>query len=139
MAQLPAFSHFTAVSELFVTAAVYYVLWRGYYRNDLRTVLLGVTLTFEATVNMAYMVMRLALPGEHIPRSDGMTWLLAFHGTLSLLMFAALVGFAFEARRFKREGRNVLRERPKATLAFAIFWGISVLSGEAIYLVSLAS
>lgn len=48
MATVPAFSVFSATSELFVTAAVYFVLWRAWRHDDFRGKLLAVTLAFEA-------------------------------------------------------------------------------------------
>ncbi|MFO1532092.1 MAG: hypothetical protein ABR562_00090 [Thermoplasmatota archaeon] len=132
-----AFSGFSAVSELFVTAAVFYVLWRAWRHDDFRGALLGVTLGFEALVNMAYMSLRIASPAPELHASGAMTWLLAGHGTLSLLMFAGLVGFAVEARRLHRQGRNLLRERPRTAAGFAALWTVSVLSGEAIFLLQL--
>jgi hypothetical protein len=132
-----AFSHFSAASELLVTAAVFYVLWRAWRHDDVRTGLLGVVLTFELFVNIAYMAIRTATASHEIARTPFMSTLLAIHGSLSLLMFVALVGFAFEAARLRREGRNAVRERPKATLAFVAFWTVSILSGEAIYLTNL--
>ena len=127
-----AFSHFSAVSELFVTAAVFYVLWRAWRHDDVRTALLAVVLAFEVLVNVAYMSWRLAVPTVHIQQLP--SWLLAGHGVLSLLMLAGLLGFAAEAARMRRQGRNLVREHPGQALAFTVFWAVSVASGEAIYL-----
>lgn len=131
-----AFSHFSAASELFVTAAVFHVLWRAWRHDDLRLALLGVTLTFEALVNIAYMALRFARP-THELQGSGMTLLLAGHGLLSLVMFAGLVAFAVEAARLRKEGRNVVRERPRSAVAFVALWALSILSGELVYALQL--
>lgn len=138
MAAVPAFSVFSAASELVVTAGVFYVLGRAFYRNELRGALLAIILAFEAFVNMGYMVYRIAIFRPGLATTGSMGILLALHGTLSLFMFALLVAFAVEAGRLKRQGRNLVRERPRATAAFVAFWSLSVLSGEALFLTSLA-
>jgi hypothetical protein len=137
MAQVPAFSVFSAASELAVTAAVFFVLWRAWRHDDFRGRLLAITLGFEACVNIAYMSIRIASPAPELHASAAMEALLAGHGVLSLLMFAGLVALAVDAFRLHRQGRNALRERPKATLGFVVLWSISVLSGEAIFLLTL--
>ncbi|MEA3203616.1 MAG: hypothetical protein QOI63_1295 [Thermoplasmata archaeon] len=137
MAQVPAFSAFSAASELAVTAAVFYVLWRAWRHDDFRGALLAITLAFEACVNIAYMSIRLVSHAPALHASAAMDLLLAGHGVLSLLMFVGLVLLAAEAFRLHKQGRNALRERPRATLGFAILWSVSVLSGEAIFLLTL--
>jgi hypothetical protein len=131
-----AFSVFSAVSELFVTAAVFYVLGRAYFRDEFRGAFLAIVLLFETFVNIAYMSYRIIAPSTHA--TGTMAWLQAGHGTLSLLMFAGLIAFAMEANRLKKEGRNLLRERPRSAVAFVVLWSLSVASGEAIFLLSLA-
>jgi hypothetical protein len=130
-----AFSHFSAVSELGVTAAVFYVLWRAWRHDDVRTGLLAVVLAFEVFVNVAYMVWRIAIPTVHLQTLP--SWLLAGHGILSLLMLAGLIAFAVEAGRLRRQKRNLVREHPGQAVGFAVLWGISVASGEVIYAMQL--
>lgn len=137
MSAVPAFSYVSAVSELAVTAAVFYVLWRAWRHDDFRGVLLSIVLAFEALVNITYMSLRMASPAPELHHSAWMEGLLAGHGILSLLMFAGLVALAVDAFRLHKQGRNALRERPGVTLGFAILWSISVLSGEAIFLLQL--
>lgn len=137
MTQLPPFSYFSATSELLVTAAVFYVLWRAYYRNEFKGVLLATTLAFEALFNITYMALRIASPAPELHVSPWMEGLLAAHGILSLLMFAGLIAVAVEAFRLHRQGRNLLRERPGTTMTFVVLWSISIVSGEAIFLVNL--
>lgn len=133
MAAIPAFSIFSATSELLVTGVVFYALWRAYVHNDLRKGLLWATLAFEACVNITYMTYRLAVP--HSP-SAAPTWLVWFqggHGALSLLMFVGLIILVGMATAVHADGRNFFRELPKTTLAFVVLWMLSVLSGEVIF------
>lgn len=100
---------------------------------------MGLVLTFEASVNIVYMSLRMASDAPELhDHSAFMTFLLAGHGILSLLMFAGLVAFSVEARRAHRQGGNLIRERPRTSLAFVGFWTLSVASGELIYILQWA-
>ena len=134
MAAIPAYSIFSAASELAVTAAVFYVFWQGFAKGRLRPVLLGLVLGFEALANISYMSYRLVVPhGASPERSTGMALLVTGHGVLSLLMFLALIVYAVAAFRLDREGRNVFREEPTRMWTFVGFWSASVLSGELVF------
>ncbi len=131
---IPAFSIFSASSELLVTAAVFYVLWRAYFHGDLRWGLLWVTLGFEAAVNITYMAYRIAVPSH--AAADAPAWMTAVqgaHGILSLVMFIGLILLAGMARAVHRDGRNFFRESPALTLSFVVLWIASVASGEFIF------
>lgn len=135
MATAPLFSTVSAVTELLVTAAVYVFLVRAYRGTRFHGGLLAFALSYEVLVNVAYMTYRLFVPSvaEH---SDGMSLLLAFHGILSLFMLVGLIGLAMNAWRGHRQGTNTLRAHPKTTWAFGILWAISILTGEAVYVLS---
>jgi hypothetical protein len=129
---IPAFSIFSASTELLVTAAVFYVLRRAWARGEFRGALLAVTLAFEGMVNVAYMAYRVAVPA----RAAAPSWTLPFaaaHGLLSIVMYLVLVVLAFGARFGYRRGENYFRERPRATWAFVALWSLSVLSGEVLF------
>lgn len=131
---IPAFSIFSATSELVVMAAVFYVLWRAYYRADFRVALLAVTLAFEAIVNIAYMTYRTANPSH--PNATTQDWLVALqggHGVPSLTMFIGLIILAGMAFSLHRDGRNFFRESRGLTLTFVVLWVISVGSGQFIF------
>ncbi len=133
-ATIPAFSIFSASSELLVTAAVFYVLWRAYFHADLRKGLLIATLSFEAFVNIAYMSYRLAVPSHPAATTPG--WMLALqggHGVLSLVMFIGLIVLAGMAFSLHKDGRNFFRESRALTWTFVGLWTLSVLSGEFIF------
>lgn len=134
MHEVPLLSAVSAVTELFVTAAVFYVLWAAIVRDEFKTRLLAAALGYEVLVNIAYMAYRLLThtePGHH---PGWMVGLLALHGILSLLMFLALVAFAVLAFRAHGRGRNLFRERLAATHAFVALWLAALLSGEAVFL-----
>jgi hypothetical protein len=134
LASIPAYSIFSATSELLVTAAVFYVLWRAYARNDFRRGLLVVVLLFEALVNITYMAYRMAVPSASFAAAPG--WLVAtaaLHGILSLGMFLFLVFLAAMAWRDASRGENFFRDHPGTTWTFVGLWMASILSGEFLF------
>ncbi len=133
---IPAFSLFSAVSELFVTAGVLYVIIRNW--NRLRFPL-GVFLTvalFEALVNVMYMANRSAqaATGSHEALSTGMKIFFAGHGILSLLAYLVFVVLGIFAYQEQKDGRFFFRERPVLTWTFVAVWTVSIVSGEVIFL-----
>lgn len=127
-------STFTAVTELFVTVAVFAFLHQAYRNGRVMGGLIAFALTYEVLVNVAYMVFRLfAGPAEGHTYSAGMQTLLAVHGTLSLLMLFGLIALAAATVRAGRRGENHLRQHPRTTFAFVGLWTASVLTGEWVY------
>ena len=131
---IPPFSIFSAISELGVTAGVLWIIRRNWTaRRFPLGVFLGVVL-FEALVNVLYMANRAAQAasgGETISR--GMRLFYAGHGMLSLVTFVAFVVLALLAYQEQNSGRWFFRERPGLTWTFVALWMVSVLSGEAIF------
>lgn len=130
----PAFSVFSAVSELFVTAGVLVVIRRNATRRDFPLVLfLGVAL-FEALVNVLYMANRAsqAASGVHVV-SPALRAAFAAHGMLSLLAYLVFVVLGVLAWQEQRAGRYFFAERPGLTWTFVIVWLVSVISGEIIF------
>lgn len=126
------FSTFTAISELFVTAGVLYVVYSNWKRNPFPTRLAFGVAGFEFFVNMLYMVFRM----QQAPQTDlsrEMVMLFAIHGSLSLLVFVAYVTLITLAYLDSKKGRFYFAEHPLQTAIFVIFWLISVGSGEVIY------
>jgi uncharacterized membrane protein YozB (DUF420 family) len=132
---VPAFSVFSAVSELFVTAGVIFVIRRNWTRRPFP---LGVFLTvalFEALVNVLYMANRsaqAAAPGAPV-MPVGMKIAFALHGMLSLLAYLVFVVLAVFAYQDQKRGRFFFREHPGITWTFAVVWAISILSGETLF------
>lgn len=131
---VPWFSAFSAITELFVTAAIFYVLWMAVYRDEFKAGILGVALAYEVIVNISYMTSRLFTHTDTSHHADWMVALLAGHGILSLVMFLGLVALGGVAYvKHRREGRNLFAERVGLTGVFVVLWTISILSGEAIF------
>ncbi len=131
---IPPFSVFSAVSELFVTAAVFYLVRRNWMRRPFPLPLfLGVAL-FEAMINVVYMATRAARASagtEHVPAS--MKIFFAAHGMLSLLAYLVFVILAVFAWQDQKAGRWYFRDRPALTWAFLAVWTVSVVSGEVLF------
>jgi len=131
---IPPFSLFSAISELFVTAAVFYVVWRNWNRKPFPLPLLIVVALFEALVNVAYMATRASRASTGADTlSTGMKIMFAAHGMLSLLAFLVFVVLAVYAWLDQRAGRWFFRERPALTWTFLALWVISVGSGETLF------
>ena len=135
---IPPFSIFSAVSELFVTAGVLYVIFRNWNRRPFPFALfLGVAL-FEALVNVLYMANRAssaaaAAPGTAEALSTSMKLMYATHGLLSLLAFVVFVVLGTLAHQEQKAGRWFFRDHPVITSVFVVTWLVSIASGEAIF------
>ncbi len=131
-------SHFSAATELLVTAGVFYFFWRAIRFDDFRWPLIWITIGYETLFNITYMAVRLA---RHDPAPDYPGWatlLLAGHGTLSLIMFLGLIAFVMVAFRQRHVGDlNVFRDHGSFTLLFIVLWTTSIVSGELIYALQL--
>jgi uncharacterized membrane protein YozB (DUF420 family) len=130
----PPFSVFSAVSELFVTAGVFYIIRRNWTRRAFPlSVFLGVAL-FEALVNVLYMAHRAsqAAAGVH-EIAPAMKVFFAAHGMLSLLAYLVFVVLGVFAWQEQRAGRFLFRDRPTLTWIFLAVWTVSIVSGETIF------
>ena len=131
---IPAFSLFSAISELFVTAAVFYVVYRNWTRRPVPLPLFIAVALFEAMVNVAYMATRASRASAGADTlSPTMKIMFAAHGMLSLLAFLIFVVLAVYAWLDQRGGRWFFRERPALTWAFLILWTVSIGSGEVLF------
>ncbi len=128
----PAFSTFSAISEVFVTAAVFYVVIDNLKGKGFHWRLAVGVIVFEFLVNMMYMVIRMQHHSE--ANSDaGFVAFAAGHGFLSLLVFILFVVFAVLAHSAARKGRFFFRENRGLTYGFMALWTLSVVSGEVLY------
>jgi uncharacterized membrane protein YozB (DUF420 family) len=133
---IPPFSIFSAISELFVTAGVIYVIRRNWTRRTFSLgIFMGVAL-FEAFVNVLYMANRAAEatsgPARHAI-DPGLRLFFAVHGLLSLVGYLVFVVLGVLAYQEQRRGRFFFREHPAVTWAFLVVWTISIVTGEAIF------
>lgn len=131
---IPAFSIFSAISELFVTAGVLWIIRRNWTRRPFPVSVLLVVALFEALVNVMYMANR----ASHVatgrdPLSTPMKLFYAGHGMLSLVAYVAFVILALLAWQEQRAGRWFFREHPGLTWTFVLLWLISIGTGEAIF------
>jgi len=131
---IPPFSIFSAVSELFVTAAVFYVVRRNWTRRPFPLPLfIGVAL-FEALINVVYMATRSARASSGADAiAPTMKLFFAAHGMLSLLAYLVFVILTVFAWQDQRAGRWFFRDRPALTWSFLVAWTVSVGSGEVLF------
>lgn len=130
----PAFSIFSAISEVFVTIGVLYAMIRAVRGNGLPKWLMGGVLLFELCVNVVYMAGRASQADKSTELSTGMKIFYALHGTLSLVMFITLaVIYLISLYGESKDEDNWFFRHPKATWGLVVFWMISVLTGEAIF------
>jgi len=131
---IPPFSIFSAVSELFVTAGVFFVVHRNWTHRTFSGVLFLAVVLFEALVNVLYMAQRAsraATGAEGV--APAMKLVFAGHGMLSLFAYVAFVVLGVIAFQDQRRGRWFFAEHPGLTWTFLVVWGVSILSGEAIF------
>ena len=130
----PAFSIFSAVSEIFVTIGVLYAMIRAVRGNGLPKWLMGGVLLFELCVNVVYMAGRASQADKSTELTTGMKIFFAVHGTLSLAMFVTLVVLYSISLYGESKAKNDWFFRhPRATWGLVGLWMVSVLTGEAIF------
>jgi len=131
---IPAFSLFSAVSELFVTAGVLWIVRRNWTRRPFPLGLFLAVALFEALVNVLYMANRAAQAAVgREALSTGMKIAFAAHGMLSLIAYLVFVIIAVLAFQEQREGRWFFRDHAALTWAFLMLWVVSIGSGEALF------
>jgi uncharacterized membrane protein YozB (DUF420 family) len=132
--EVPAFSIFSAISEVFVTIAVLYAVISNMNGKPLNWKLLGLVLTFELCVNVVYMAGRASHADTDTTLSTGMKLFFAGHGILSLAMFLGIVVLFILAVMDVKSGRDSWFQRHRTgSWIFVFFWMVSVISGEAIF------
>lgn len=132
----PTFSTFSALTELLVTAAVLWFFLRALKFADYRFGIMSVALVYETAFNIVYMVSRLFVHEEGVTHTHApwVTWFVAFHGTLSLVMFIGLIWIVvWSYRRTRRGEPNPLLRRRTMSRVFLAAWTVSVATGEVIY------
>jgi uncharacterized membrane protein len=131
----PAFSVFSAVSELFVTAGVFFVIRRNWTRRRFPFAVFLAVALFEALVNVMYMANRSAQAAA--PGAPAMPMVMrlgfALHGILSLLAYLVFVVLGVLAHQDQKRDRYFFRERPVLTWIFLVVWTISIASGETLF------
>lgn len=136
MGEIPFFSWFSAISEIFVTIAVLYAVIRNLQGHRLNWKLLGLVLIFELCVNIVYMAGRASAADTSEHFSPAMKAFLAGHGILSLLMFLGLAIVFLLSVLDISSGRDTwfVRHR-RLAWTFVFFWMVSVISGHTIFVI----
>lgn len=135
---IPIFSIITLITELFITASVFYIVWKGRTQGVFYKKLTYTVLSYEALFNITYMVHQaMERAPEHIPTSHGpyVTLFGIFHGIFSLLMFVALIVFMITAAKRYAGGENFFLVRSTLTNIFLGAWSISILSGVGFFVI----
>jgi hypothetical protein len=132
----PAFSTFSALTELLVTAAVLWFFHQALRHGSYRFGLMTGAIIYETGFNITYMVSRIFdhTEGETHVHDAWVTWFVAIHGTLSLVMFIGLIWIvAWSYRRVKAGQPNPLLANRVLSHTFLAAWLVSVVTGEVIY------
>lgn len=130
----PAFSIFSAVSEIFVTIGVLYAIIRAVKGNGLPKWLMGGVLLFELCVNVVYMAGRASHADKSTELTTAMKIFYALHGTLSLVMFVTLVVlYLISLYGESKANDNWFFRHPRSSWALVLVWMLSVGTGEAIF------
>jgi hypothetical protein len=134
---IPPFSVFSAVSELFVTAGVLFVVRRNWTRRPFPLPLFLAVALFEGLINVMYMATRASeASAGHAAASTlpvAMKLGFALHGLLSLLAYLVFVVLGVLAHQEQSRQRWYFREHPALTWTFLALWCISIGSGEVLF------
>jgi hypothetical protein len=131
---IPILSIVTLLTELVITASVYFIIWKAYRTGAFMRRLAFAILGYELLFNISYMLSReLGVDESTVVYNPYETGLAIFHGTFSLLMFVMLFVFFIMAARAYRRGENYFLIHPRLTWSFVLAWGVSILSGIAFF------
>jgi hypothetical protein len=134
---VPAFSVFSAISELFVTAGVLFVVRRNWTRRRFPFGLFLAVALFEGLINVMYMASRASeAAAGHAAASTlpaGMKIAFAAHGLLSLLAYLVFVVLGVFAHQEQQRQRWFFRDHPVLTWTFLVVWTVSIGSGEVLF------
>jgi hypothetical protein len=136
---IPAFSWFSAISELFVTAGVLFVVRRNWTRRPFPFALFLTVALFEGLINVMYMAKRSAeasapaVAAAASALSPGMKIAFALHGMLSLLAYLVFVVLGVFAHQEQQRQRWFFRDHPALTWSFLVLWVVSIGSGEVLF------
>lgn len=131
----PLHSTITLCAEVVVSIIVLYSIYRGYVKGKFPAILAGVALLYEILFNVTYMVSRLGAQTDNQFITPVDLGLAITHGTLSFIMFIALIVFFVLAWIGYGKGVNYFKTHHTLTITFIVFWTISVLSGILLYFV----
>ncbi len=131
MQNIPLYSIFTAITEIFVTIIVLYTIISNMRGKKLKWKLLFIAIVFESLVNVSYMVYRLfGFAAERIEiTSKLLRSLVGFHGVLSFIMLTLLIILSYVAYKESKNDKNFFQEHKLISIIFITLWLISIISG----------
>jgi len=132
---IPLYSTFALATELILTGIVIHIFYSGYAKNIFPYRLAIGAVAYEVLFNISYMVYRVTTHVPSTAESGFEIGLAIFHGTLSLIMFVALIAYFALAFKNYKSGINCFKEHKVLTIVFIVFWLLSVLSGALFYAV----
>ncbi len=91
-------------------------------------------LGYEVLFNISYMISREISGQDAGPLNPYQTFLGAFHGIFSLVMFVTLIVFFLIAARAYKKGENYFLRHKRLMIVFICAWGLSILSGVALFI-----
>ena len=126
------FSIFSLITELLVTASVFYIIYRAYHGGGFMRGFAFAVLAYEILFNISYMLSRVLrhLPEHpHEQHEPFVVGVAIFHGLFSPVMFAALLVFFIRAAIVYGRGGNFFKDHPALTATFIGAWTLSIFSG----------
>lgn len=131
----PLFSTITLFTELLVSFAVYFSIYKGYRFGKFPTKIAFAALSYETIFNISYMFSRVPAHAKASKATPPFLVILAIvHGVLSLIMFVSLVVFFILAWRSYKKEKNYFLDHKRITFTFLFFWTFSIISGILFYL-----
>lgn len=136
--EAPFFSTFSAIAEIFVTIAVFYVVLTNYAQKGFPWKLATGVIIFEFSINMMYMIFRMReTAAAHDPATPNpLAPFMAAHGILSLVVFILFVVYSYLAYVSWKRGKHFFFEHKGITWSYLGMWMLSVGSGEALYIIN---
>ena len=131
---IPIWSAITLFAELLVTTSIYFIIWRSYRTGRFLRWFAFFVLGYEALFNISYMVSREMGAQDAGPLNPYQTFLGAFHGIFSLVMFVALIVFFLIAAHAYKRGENYFLRHRRLMIVFICAWGLSIFSGIAFFI-----
>ena len=133
MSSAPIHSTITLVSEIIISGIIFYIFYSGYRKNKFPYFWAMFAIIYEILFNISYMISRAASYSNSQTSSRFEVLLAIFHGTLSLIMFVCLILFLGLAWKNYKKRINYFKKHRKLTIAFILFWSLSILSGILFY------
>jgi len=132
----PLQSTVSLITEIIISSLIIFIFYNGYKNNKFYFKLTIFTIFYEILFNISYMVYRVIEHSQSVNNDSTFEIILAiFHGTLSLIMFIALLVFLIFAFVNYKKGINYFRKHKKLTIAFLTLWLMAVFSGILFYFI----